>query len=739
MKRLTGLAFIVSIFLSAFLLFLIQPIIGRVLLTLYGGSPAVWNTCMVCFQGMLLAGYAYAHWSLDALGPRRQIILHLALLGVSVLVLPFTLPVLTIPSASPVLSIMTALLLTVGLPFSLLASNSSLVQRWYSLSQTGDPFALYAVSNAGSLLSLLGYPLLFEPAFGLSRGWRVWTGLYLLFLAISAICMTLVFRSSRARKNAWHSEQKSSAAEPGTDWRQRMGWALRAAVASSLLLSVTMKITTDIASAPIFWVVPLSLYLLTFIIAFSPMVRIPRWIVATFTAFGIAWSLTGYFYTIPFPLWLELSAFLSVVFFGSLLCHSDLADSRPSPRHLTEFYLWISIGGVVGGIFNSLLAPVVFDSVIEFPITLLLLAFLIHAKGGYLRHFTAERMKNLATYMPPITVVITLCVTAILVILQRRGGSITGDPESLASGILIIVPLAIILLGLMMARHAGQFEFVVVCLMIYAMSNVQQLEPLIAQERSFFGVIRVFETPRERVFVHGTTRHGAQWRDPEKAMTLTGYYHPAGPFGEDLPSREADAHIGILGLGAGSLAAMGEPGQTVTFFEIDPDVETVARRHFTYLRDARARVLVEIGDGRLLIEKTPDQTFDLLLLDAFSSDAIPTHLLTREALNLYLRKVKPDGLVMSHISNRYVDMTRVFRAWAEAEQRAVVLYVYQPTAAEAAAGASPSTAVAIAPDRATLETMVAGGRWKWLPPGRSVAWTDDRIDLISTFGKVRDQ
>ena len=737
MKRFTSLAFIVSIFLSASLLFLIQPIIGRVLLTVYGGSPAVWNTCMVVFQGILMAGYAYAHWSIDALGPRRQIALHAVLLAASIFVLPFTLPVLTGNQDAPVLSIISALLLTIGLPFSLLASNSSLVQRWFSLSQTGDPFALYAVSNAGSLIALLGYPLLFEPAFGLSRGWSVWTVLYIAFLVVSALCMLLVFRA-RTVSSATEAVEEA-VDEKAPTWRQRGGWALRAAVASSLLLSVTMKITTDVASAPIFWVVPLSLYLLTFIIAFSPMLSIPRWIVASFTAFGIAWSMTGYFYTIPWPLWVDLSALLALVFFGCLLCHADLAESRPSPRFLTQFYLWISLGGVVGGIFNSLIAPVVFESVMEFPITLLLLAFLIHARGGYLVKFPRERMRNPATWMPPLTVVLTLTAAGILVLMQRGGADIAGEPETMSHALLLIAPLAMIALGLMFARHAGQFEFVVICLLIYATLNVQQVEPVIAQERSFFGVMRVVDTPEERVFVHGTTRHGSQWLDPVKAQRPSGYYFHEGPFGTLLPQPAPDAHVGILGLGAGSLAALGKPGQTVTFFEIDPEVEDVARKYFTYLSGSRADVRVQIGDGRVLLAEMPDRTFDLLLLDAFSSDAIPTHLLTQEALNLSLRKVKPQGVVMAHISNRHVDMTRVFRAWSAESGKPVVFYAYQPEPDDVKLGATPSVAVAFAPDRATLERMAAGGKWRWLPPGRSVKWTDDRIDLLATFGSVSNQ
>lgn len=733
--RLPRLAFVLSIFLSALLLFLMQPIIARVLLTLHGGSPAVWNTCMVCFQGLLMAGYAYAHWSTDALGVRRQVIVHAMLLLISMFVLSYELPALEASHGSPVVSIVMAVLLTAGLPFSLLASNSSLVQRWYSLSEHGDPFALYAVSNFGSLLGLLGFPLLFEPAFGLARGWRVWAGLYVCFLAVSACCMAIAFRSRPTREGRAHPEP--GMAEPRTSWRRRMGWAFRAAVAASLLLSVTMKITTDIASAPVFWVVPLSLYLLTFIIAFSSRIPIPRWIIAAFTAIGIAWAMTGCFYTIVIPIRIELAVLLSLVFFGSLLCHVDLAASRPAPRELTRFYLWISVGGAVGGIFNSLLAPLLFDSLIEFPLTLLALAFLIHARGGYLQGFPAARMRRIGTWLPPVTIVLVLGVTAALIALRWRGDPTSGDAASLAAGIQLAVPLGVILFGLLMARHPGQLEFGVLCLTIYASVDLHQINPVIAQQRSFFGVLRIRQTRGEIVFVHGTTTHGAQSLDPAKAGIPSRYFHPSGPLGEALQHQEDDARIGIVGLGAGSLAALGKPGQTITFFEIDRAVERMAREHFTYLRDATATIHVEIGDGRLLLQKAPDRSFDLLVLDAFSSDAIPTHLLTREALNLYLRKVTSDGLVVAHVSNRHLDLTSVVRAWAEAERRAVLFIAYQPTAADSAAGASSAHAVAIAPEDATLATLVEGGKWRWLPAGKRVAWTDDRVDLLATLRKRR--
>jgi len=424
---------------------------------------------------MLLIGYAYAHWSVQALGIRRQLVLHGCVLVASAFAIPLALPELSPLSSSPVLSIAGTLAVTIGLPFILLAANSSLVQRWYSVAGLGDPFHLYATSNAGSLLALLGYPLLFEPIFGLTRGWRIWVALYVVFIGGSALCMWMVSRSTRVLEGI--SEQREASNQSGGSirptWSQCAGWTFRGAVATSLLLSVTMKITTDIASAPIFWVIPLSLYLLSFIAAFSPAFRIPRWLVASFTAVGIAWALTGFFYAIPFYLWLNLVVLLSLVFFGCLLCHGDLSESRPSPQFLTHFYLWIALGGTIGGMLNSLLAPVMFRSVAEYPITLFFLVFLIHTRGGYRKKFPRERMRQLSVYLPPVTVVVVLAVTSVMMIGLR--GSETLVPSDRLSGLWNVMPLGLILFGLLLARHAGQFEFVVACLIIYAFTGVQTL------------------------------------------------------------------------------------------------------------------------------------------------------------------------------------------------------------------------------------------------------------------------
>jgi hypothetical protein len=729
LKHLAATAFVASIFLSALLLFVLELMIGRALLPQYGGSPAVWNTAMVCFQILLLAGYGYAHASGRWLRPRGQVTVHGALLIVSAVALPFAIPLLAGTIESPVRSIAAAIAISVGLQFLLLSANSPLAQRWYSLSGSRDPFWLYAASNAGSLIGLLGYPFLYEPLFGLSFGWRIWAALYVVFLALSAICMGIAL--IRARSPVFSPAQGAETVEPAPSWSRCIGWLFRAAVASSLLLSVTMKISTDLAAGPLLWVLPLALYLLSFVVAFSTGVRIPRWIVATLTAIGIAWTMVVFMFTLAIPLWVSLFALLAALFSGCLLCHSDLARSRPSARHLTSFYLWIALGGTIGGILNGLLAPAIFNSVAEVPITLVCLAFLIHTPA-YREKFPRERMRRLTTYLPLATAIIVLGATAAMILQQRQGEGLSEVQQALSR----VMPLALVLLGLLFARHAGQFEAVLIALIVFHFTMGESIDAPVMQTRTFFGVTKVIENPRERMLVHGNTLHGAQRKEPHLAALPIRYYHPNGPMGVHLPERHRGAQIGIIGLGVGSLAALGGPDERITFFEIDGEVERIARRYFTYLRNPLAETEVRIGDGRLLLQAAPDASLDLLIVDAFTSDAIPAHLLTREALDLYLRKVRPDGVIIIHISNQHLDLTRVFRGWAAAERRAVAFFGYMPSPADQAVGATPAVAVAIAPDPRVLDRLVERGPWRRLGPGRSVVWTDDRIPLIPAMRQI---
>lgn len=712
--------FVASVFLSAFLLFLLQPMLARMLLPVFGGSPAVWNTCMVFFQVLLLAGYAYAHGSLRHMGVRRQRWLHGIVLAISLLFLPRMLHMTLAATASPVLLILSALTLIAGVPFFVLSTNSSLTQRWFSLAAlkgSGDPFWLYAASNAGSLIALLAYPFIFEPAFGVRTQIRIWSIGYAAFVALSFVAMR--FASGEALPAA-----EEAPADP-VSWKRRMRWVVLAAVASSLLLSVTMQITTEIVSAPLFWVLPLALYLLTFIIAFSQGRRPQRRLLVLLTTIGIALCFTIVLVPTVLPLWASLVVLLGTLFTGALICHGDLADDRPSASDLTDFYLWLAVGGMVGGVANSIVAPLLFDSVAEYPITLACLAFVVRP----VPHWRIGR----ATAVAAAVAASAMVVAAAMVVTHRAAGA--AADESLFHW--QFMPLAVLAFGLMFAPRGPLFPIATLLVAPFMIGGLHFVEPIVDQGRSFFGVSRVIETEISRVMVHGVTVHGAQFKDARRHDIPVSYYYPRGPLGSAVALSPDSADIGVVGLGAGSLAVLTRPGQQLTYFEIDPLVERMARTNFTFLGDAGARPRVKIGDGRQLLEREADEAFDLLVIDAFSSDAIPMHLITEEAIGVYLRKLKPTGLLVFHISNRYADLSRVFRGWkSEASGRRVAISQFVPSAEEQAGGVLPTVAIAIGRSSAALAPLAATRQWYWLDDtGPAVHWTDDHADLLSVLNE----
>ena len=733
--RLRAGTYVASVLASAFLLFLLQPMLGRLLLPVYGGSPAVWNTCMVFFQVLLLAGYAYAHGSLRWLGLRRQAMLHVAVLLASLALLPSAAAIAQREGSSPVLAILATLAAIAGVPFFVLSTNSSLTQRWFSVgsfSTSADPFWLYAASNAGSLAALLAYPAIVEPLFGLRSQLRFWAAGYVGFVALSIASIAL------SRRGLTEARVEPVAIDPSlapseVTWRRRWGWVARSAVASSLLLGVTMQITSDVIAAPLLWVVPLAIYLATFIVAFSPSRRTPRRAVAFAARIGIALCLVLVIVPTMFPLWLAFLAPLATLYAGGLLCHGDIADDRPHASDLTDFYLWIAVGGVLGGIANSIVAPVVFSSLAEYPITLVCLAMLLGDPRGD-RPPVVARLRRVATRPAAVAMTAAIVVAAAGVMLTRSAHA-AGTPDN---GLLRwqFMPVAVLLCGVLFAGNGGTFAVAAALAAAFMVAGLHFVDPIIDQGRSFFGVSRVTENGRERVMLHGVTVHGSQRLDPAWRDVPTSYYYPKGPLGWAVANLPPGATVGVIGLGAGSLAPLAGPSQRLTYYEIDPLVERMARRDFTYLADARARVTVVIGDGRRMLATAPDDHFNLLIVDAFTSDAIPTHLLTDEALRLYMRKLAPDGLLIVHISNRYADLSRVFRGWRRATGQRVAIDQYVPTPDEQRAGVRATVAVAMARSPAALAWLAQTKQWFWLDDdGPSVHWTDDHIALISVLDR----
>ncbi len=702
--RRTRWLFTVASFLGSFLLFLVQPMAARFLLPLAGGSASLWNTAMVFFQVLLLAGYVYAHVSTTRFGA-RQPLTQVALVLVPLAFLPIAIPDgWELSGRSPALWVLGVLAVTVGVPFFALSTASPTLQRWFSLTDApdaADPYFLYAAGNVGSVAALVGYPLVVEPLLTLDQQAGLWTLVYVAFVLATAACAVVVRRTPDDRAS---TAGPLPPAEP-VSWARRRRWVLWAFVPSALMLGVTRHLAADVASFPLLWIVPLLLYLTTFIIVFSGRAeRAPDRARLVLVAGSVVVAVT---------MVRRLDALLFVVgahllwfFCAALVSHHRLAADRPPAARLTEFYTVISIGGALGGIFASLVAPVVFDSVIEYPIVIV--ASLLIAGGDA----PARRLTD-----PRCLGALGLGVAAAVLIYDNH---------------LVAGPSVLALTGIVAAILLRQPAVVAAIVGLGLAAAVAVPQPdVIFQDRSFFGVTRVVARDGHTTLVSGTTAHGHQYADPNRARTPTSYYAPVGPVGQLFQTLDDRDRVAVVGLGAGALAAYGRRGDRYTFYEIDPVVVDVATDPalFTYLTDSPARIEIVLGDGRTGIDRSAGR-FDVVVVDAFSSDAIPIHLLTREAIELYLDRLEPGGLLAVHVSNRFFDLRPVLgRAAAElgvdARQQ---LYVPGPDADPEAATASRW--VLIGPPVALAG--VAGPAWDPLG-GDGPLWTDDYSNLLAVL------
>ncbi|HEX5077553.1 MAG TPA: fused MFS/spermidine synthase [Geminicoccaceae bacterium] len=713
--------FAATLFVSALLLFWIQPMFSRMVLPTLGGSPAVWNTAMVFCQTALLAGYLYAHLVSRWLSLRRQVAFHLAFLALAALTLPIAIGPSWAPptEGTPVLWLIGLLAWCLGLPFLVVSATAPLLQKWFAASghpAGRDPYFLYGASNLGSMLALLGYPLLLEPFLTIARQNEAWTLGYAALAALVAICGLAVWR--RPRPGDAFCEAPAQGAERAVGWRRRLHWLALSFAPSSLLLAVTAYITTDLASVPLLWVLPLSLYLLTFVIVFArrPVLR-DAWMVK---AQPFVVILLALLFSRSAAFWLVLPLHLLAFFVTAMVCHGELARQRPATSHLTEFYLWMAFGGMLGGAFNALLAPIAFDWVVEYPLALVVACLLrptfSRARGG--------RLADLG-----------LPLAALLLMLLQVEWRRLGLPDAGGGAALLLVPVGMLLYSF--AARPLRFGLGVAAVLgvVLLADGPNQVE---ARARSFFGVYTVRHDPTGyRVLVHGTTVHGAQRLDPEARSEPLTYYHRDGPLGqifaalEDRPARS----VGAVGLGVGTVACYRRPGQRWTFFEIDPLVEQIARDsgHFHYLEDCAPAAEVVLGDARRSLQAVPGGQFDLIILDAFSSDAIPVHLLTREAMALYLDKLAPGGLIALHISNRNLDLAPVVAALlADAGLAGRVQTLVPPPEAQRAYR-NAATWVAIARGEAELGAIADDPRWRRMPATAARPWTDDFSNLIGAL------
>lgn len=730
--------FAIALFVSALLLFLMQPMLAKMVLPFLGGTPAVWNTCMLFFQAMLLAGYAYAHWLANRIDFRKQVIIHVALLLLAVLALPVAIAgrsIESIPSESnPAWWLLGCLSLSAGLPFFAVATNAPLLQRWFSRSghrASEDPYFLYAASNLGSLVALFSYPLVIEPRWNLDHQSRGWTAGFILLIALIFGCGLVSLWSGRLSAPGVPSFAGASfaAPQPPLRRRQRFRWCLLAFVPSSLMLGVTTYLTTDIASLPLLWVLPLALYLITFIWAFARQGRAEwRWAfrLLPIGAIGLAYMILS---EATEPVWVLVVVHLAVFFLGALVCHGQLASDRPPAFHLTEFYLWISVGGVLGGLFNALVAPVAFTGVAEYPAALILACVLIPASGVL---STYPRARWLDLGMP--------LGIGLVTVLLAWGLRSTSLPVQARLGIAFGIPL---LACYALVDRPLRFGLSLGCvLLVSSFLSGTHGRPLRA-ERNFFGVLRVTRDPLGPFYrlVHGNTIHGRQWIDSERRREPLSYYHCRGPLGQVFDvfsARPASTNVGVIGLGTGAMAGYAKPGEKWTFYEINPAVLDIANdtNYFTFLSSCPAgQIDVILGDARLRLRDAAPHQYGLLVLDAFSSDSIPLHLVTREALQLYLSKLAPGGLLAFHISNRCLELEEVLGDLAKDAN--LVCHAHDEVdiaAADLAEGKDQSHWLVMARTRDDLGRLARDARW--LPiKGRphSQIWTDDFSNLLSVF------
>jgi SAM-dependent methyltransferase len=715
------LRFVLAILGGSFLLFLVQPMIARMSLPRLGGAPAVWNSAMLVYQLLLLGGYAYAHW-LGRFAPRTQGAIHLALLLAAAAMLPIGLIASTpSPDANVFLWVPWLLLVSIGPLFLVISAQAPLLQRWYAISEAGDPYPLYAASNLGSFGGLIAYPLLVEPLMPVatqSGAWSIGYGLVILLVAGCALALPKIAPVVEA-----------SAKSPAPALREVATWIALAAIPSALILSTTLFLTTDIVAMPLLWVVPLGLYLLSFSIAFAGDRRPAKWI-GKAAPMILLIAAGGLF--LQSSMWLlVMSAAILNLFAVSVAVHSALFDRRPDPSHLTAFYLYLAVGGALGGIFCALVAPLLFNWTFEHPLLLVAAAIALPASSPFKRLVDLWNGGSTAQRM-------TLWGIPLILFISLIGHGALGLPESrklvlIASGLLFLIGLAAIGNRVLLVTAVGG--------LMLCMGGWEKLALAVSpgkMSRSFFGVYTIASRSEggARLLLHGTTIHGVQLQgSPERERSATSYYAPPSGIGLALagaPTLFGDnARIGVVGLGTGTVACYARPGQQWSFYEIDPVVAAIARdpRRFTFLSRCLPDVPVLIGDARLTLEQASPASLDLLVVDAFSSDSIPMHLLTLEALGTYRRVLAPNGLLLVHISNRHLDLKPVIASAAANKGWVARVRRYSPGDKDIALNQhTASLWVALSPSPETIAALEKAGPGAWQPLDGQAGfrpWTDD--------------
>ena len=703
------------------LLFVAEPMVAKMLSPTYGGSPMVWSTSIFFFQIAALVGYAYVHWPQRLLGARGQLLVQIPLAIAPLFVLPFTLPAWsgTVGSAPSALWLLLTLTTVVGAPIAALSTIGPLIQRWYSLSglpRPKDPYFLYVAGNIGGILALLAYPPVIEPAADLATQARWWMITYIVFTAFEVACGLIV----RFRVAGIPTEAPIGAETVPTEqisWVRRARWLGLAFIPSSLMLGITTRISTQIAAIPLIWVVPLALYLATFTVAFGLKSR--RWVTPTVTAAAISAAVIPWALYLHRALAADIVICLSLALVAGLACHGLLAQDRPTPHRLTEFFMIVSLGCALGGAFNSLLAPRIFNWGAELPLVVTALAVLplaLHRQPDANRAWRFPGTEGLVKAF-----LFTGPLLAIAVYLN------------LGRSWLIVVAMAGCLPWCVLAVSRPRAMAVGVALTTSALFWYQTPNDSF-RRRTFFGAYEVYFQDGWSILSDGTTIRGYQYATPPMRTMPVSYYGRPGPLGDLFAGYgNRSSRIAIVGLGTGIEASYGRPGQQMDFYEPDRASLDIGRNQFGYLNDSKAEVTTTLGDGRTQLDKVPDGRYGMIILDAFSSGAVPTHLLTREALRLYVRKLRPGGVVAFHVTKRNLELAPMLQATARSAGLASMTgYGY----VDPARIYQDSTWVAITRADTDLQPLRAKAwRWKTLPTGGPV-WTDAHASPIGvlTFG-----
>ena len=725
------LLFSTTLFTSAGLLFWIQPLIGKTLLPILGGSPAVWNTCLLFFQIMLLIGYVYALTLSRWLSVRWQAVVHVILItSIAIYLFRSSVhpPVLTAAQqGNPTLWLLKNLLFSVGLPFFILSASNPLLQSWFSRLRhhlAVDPYFLFAASNAGSLLALVAFPLALEPGLVLNQQYQFWRVGFVVLCALTCVIALTLKPLVGVSTDPPQSSANPNDSNSKLTVLRRLRWVALSFVPSSLMLGVTTYVTADVAAVPLLWVIPLALYLLTLVLAFTKrqfastallnrLMIVGALVVTLILASGATE-----------PAWVLILANLAFFFVAAMLCHGQLANDRPSVTHLPEYYLWIAIGGALGSVFNVLIAPILFKSILEYPLAIVLACVL---QPSELRD--TDKRHTYLDFIYPVGLYV-IAVSLVILVDRLRIGSSTIK-------VFVVLGVPLIIINHFFRQRPIRFALGLSAVMLASVYYTGSTDRTVHVVRNFFGTTRVSTDSRNAInsLYSGNTVHGRQFVDQSRACEPLSYHHENGPLGQVMAvfnAAPANSRVAVIGLGVGAMISYSKPAQEWTFYEINPDVINLARnsRYFSYLQNCASGSLTVVeGDARLNLQEAQDGHFGLIVLDAFSSDAIPVHLVTEQALDLYLSKLAAGGILAFHISNRSLDLKPILADLAEG--RKLICIGFDDLKPSTLEGKDPSQWVVMARSSDEISNLSINSQWQPLKgaKGRKV-WSDDYSNIL---------